>query len=230
MASLRETYSEGGYFESRLPYDQARERLWRVLCGYLEKDFRRHAAVLEIGGAYCHFINNVKAAKKHVVDLFPELPQHAAPDVTAHVQSCTNLDIFPPGSFDVVFASNLFEHLTREELADTLAAVLRVLSEDGKLLIIQPNFKYSYRIYFDDYTHVQIFTETGLHDLLVASGFHCEKVIGRFLPFSLKSSGPKWAWVLRLYLALPWRPLAGQMYIVARRAKHQFPAALPTGA
>src|SRR5450432_4278398 len=71
MASLRETYSEGGCFESRLPYDQARERLWRVLCGYLEKDFRRNAAVLEIGGAYCHFINNVKAAKHQ--------PRHGPP-------------------------------------------------------------------------------------------------------------------------------------------------------
>jgi SAM-dependent methyltransferase len=122
------------------------------------------------------------------------------------------------GSFDLVFASNLFEHLTREELANTLSSVWRALRDGGKLLIIQPNFKYCYRNYFDDYTHVQIFTEASLADLLLVSGFHPEKVVARFLPFSLKSGGPKWPWLLRVYLALPWKPLAGQMFIVARKA------------
>ena len=217
MPSPHEVYTEEGYFASRLPYDPAREVLWRVLCAYLEKDFPKDAAVLELGGGYCHFINNVKASQKHVVDLFPALAANAGPGVTAHIQSCTNLDIFPEGSFDAVFASNLFEHLTRDELNDTLASTWGVLRENGKLLIIQPNFKYCYRSYFDDYTHVQIFTEASLQDLLAASGFHPEKVVARFLPFSLKSSGPKWPWLLRLYLALPFRPFAGQMYIVARK-------------
>src|SRR5947209_6531917 len=188
MSSPQEIYTEEGYFASRLPYDPSREKLWRVLCEYLEKDFAKNPAVLELGGGYCHFINNVKASRKHVVDLFPALPANAGPDVTAHVQSCTNLDLFPAEFFDAVFASNLFEHLTRDELNLTLASVSRVLREDGKLLIIQPNFKYSYRSYFDDYTHLQIFTEVSLQDWLTASGFRPEKVVARFLPFSLKSS------------------------------------------
>jgi len=87
-----------------------------------------------------------------------------------------------------------------------------------ELLIIQPNFKYCYRNYFDDYTHVQIFTETSLADLLSVSGYRPEKVVARFLPFSLKSGGPKWPWLLHVYLALPWKPLARQMFIVARKA------------
>jgi hypothetical protein len=85
----------------------------------------------------------------------------------------------------------------------------------GKLIIIQPNFKYCYRVYFDDYTHVQILTDVSLTDLLTSQGFQVGKVVPRFLPFSLKSRAPKWSWLLRLYLALPWRPMAGQMYIVA---------------
>ncbi|SRR5260370_1918251 len=90
------------------------------------------------------------------------------------------------------------------------------LKPDGRLLLIQPNFRLSFRHYFDDYTHIQIFTDTGLRDLSTSSGFVCKKVVGRFLPFSLKSPGPKWPWLLRLYLALPVRPFAGQMYIVAQ--------------
>jgi SAM-dependent methyltransferase len=217
MPSPHDVYTEDGYFASRLSYDRAREGLWRVLCAYLEKDLPKDATLLELGGGSCHFINNVKAREKHVVDLFPALASNVGPGVTAHIQSCTNLDNFLEGSFDAVFASNLFEHLTRDEMTATLASTRRVLRENGKLLVIQPNFKYSYRSYFDDYTHVQIFTEASLRDLLAASGFQIEKVVARFLPFSLKSSGPKWRWLFRLYLALPFRLFAGQMYIVARK-------------
>jgi SAM-dependent methyltransferase len=209
-------YHNKSYFESRFSAHRSREPLWRVLCAHLERDFPGHDAVLELGGAYCNFINNVRAGARHVVDLFPDLPQYAAPGVTAHVQSCTDLGVLPAAFFDVVFASNLLEHLTREETNQTLESVLRVLKPGGRLLLIQPNFRLCFRRYFDDYTHVQIFTDAGLRDLLNSSGFVCEKVLGRFLPFSLKSAGPKWPWLLRLYLALPVRPFAGQMYIVAR--------------
>jgi SAM-dependent methyltransferase len=218
MPAPREVYTEDAYFAARLPYDPAREQLWRVLCAYLQFQVPEDGAVLELGGGYCHFINNIRAAKKHVVDLYPAIRTNAAEGVTPHVQSCTDLGNFEPASFDIVFASNLFEHLTADQLADTLASVRRVLRDTGKLLIIQPNFKYCYRSYFDDYTHLQIFTEVSLADLLTASGFRPEKVVARFLPFSLKSGGPKWPWLLRLYLALPWRPFAGQMYIAARKA------------
>ncbi len=218
MPSPPDVYTQDSYFASRLPYDPARERLWPVLCGYLQPYLPENGAVLELGGGYCHFINNIRAAEKHVVDLYPGVTEHAAQGVVAHVQSCVDLSNFKAGSFDLVFASNLFEHLAKEELAATLASVWRVLRDGGKLLIIQPNFKYCYRTYFDDYTHVQIFTETSLADLLLVSGYRPEKVVPRFLPFSLKSGGPKWAWLLRVYLALPWKPFAGQMFIVARRA------------
>jgi SAM-dependent methyltransferase len=216
MTGEENPYKDKTYFESRFSTDPSRDALWRVLCAHLERDFPGHEAVLELGGAYCNFINNVNAGRKHVVDLFPDLPQFANPDVIAHVQSCTNLDSLPAAFFDVVFASNLLEHLTREETKETLKAVLRVLKPGGRLLLIQPNFRLSFRRYFDDYTHIQIFTDTSLQDLLNSSGFACEKVLGRFLPFSLKTTGPKWPWLLRFYLLLPVRPFAGQMYIVAR--------------
>jgi len=212
------TYKEDAYFASRLTPDSSRERLWRVLCGYLQRDVAANGSVLELGGGYCYFINNIQAAEKHVVDVYEGIVQAAAAGVTAHVQSCVNLSNFGSDSCDTIFASNLFEHLTRPELLNTLAEIQRVLRRKGRLLIIQPNFKYSYRDYFDDYTHVQIFTDASLTDLLAASGFTIERVVPRFLPFSVKSRGPKWTWLLRLYLTLPWRPFAGQMYIVAGKA------------
>jgi SAM-dependent methyltransferase len=219
MAAPAEVYTQEAYFSSRLPYDPQREPLWQILCAYLQRDFPRADSILEIGGGYCHFINNVRARERYVVDVFPGVVQYAAEGVKAQVRSCTDLSPFPAGSLDVVFASNLFEHLTVEELDGTLTEVWRVLAPGGKLLIIQPNFKYCYREYFDDYTHRQIFTDVSLPDLLMSKGFQIHKVIPRFLPFSLKSSGPKFPWLLKLYLASPWRPLAGQMYIAAGKDK-----------
>ena len=219
MLKYGESYADASYFASRLPFDPARERLWRVLCEYLQPEIPAGAEVLELGGGYCHFINNIRAAGKHVIDLFPGIESYAAPGVKTYVRSCAETDSFADSSIDTVFASNLFEHLTREQLLETLAGVRRVLKDGGKLLVVQPNFKYSYRTYFDDYTHIQIFTDASLGDLLKAEGFEVLKVVPRFLPFSIKNSGPKWPWLLRVYLALPWRPFAGQMYIVARKAR-----------
>jgi Methyltransferase domain len=197
MPSSPDVYTQDFYFASRLPDDPARERLWPVLCEYLQPCLPENGAVLELGGGYCRFINNIRAAEKHVVDLYPGVTEHAAQGVVAHVQSCGDLSNFKESSFDLVFASNLFEHLAKEELAATLAGVRRALRDGGKLLIIiQPNFRHCYRNYFDDYTRIQIFTETSLADLLSVNGFHPEKVFARILPLSL---GP---WLLRVYLAL----------------------------
>jgi SAM-dependent methyltransferase len=214
----RSEYSEAAYFASRLPYDPAREVLWPVLCRYLQRDIPQRAVVLELGGGYCHFINNIRASRKEVVDVVPFLSNYAGKDVRAHVRSCTNLETFDPESFDIVFASNLFEHLTREELDRTLAGVHRVLRPEGKLIVIQPNFKYCYKEYFDDYTHLQTFTHVSLADLLRTRGLTPEKVVGRVLPVSLKG-GPKWPWLLTFYLRSPFKPMAGQMYIVARKGR-----------
>ena len=217
----RDPDSRASYFASRLPHDAARERLWAVLCKYLQKDIPASSRVLELGGGYCNFINNIRASEKHVVDTYGKIGDYAAAGVATHVQSCANLDNLPAEYFDVVFASNLFEHLTRDEMSATLSAVRRVLRDGGRLFVIQPNFKYSHRDYFDDYTHLQIYTHVGLKDLLEVSGFRVERVVPRFLPLSLKSRLPKWPWLLRLYLASPWRPFAGQMYFVSRKAERQ---------
>lgn len=204
------------YFQSRFTHDPQRDRLWQPVCAYLQRYIPPTGRVLDMGAGYCSFINQVQAREKHALDPFPDFIQFAAPDVQPHVGSCEDLSQFPTAYFDTIFASNLLEHLTREALAATLAETHRVLKPGGYLMLIQPNFRYCYSEYFDDYTHLQIFTHVSLADLLVASGFAIERVEPRFLPFSLKSRLPKWTWLLRLYLSLPVRPLAKQMLIVAR--------------
>jgi SAM-dependent methyltransferase len=216
-------YADGGYFATRFSYDPRRQQLWKVLCSYLQPEIPPSSAVLELGGGYCDFINNIQAPEKHVIDLSPDIVEYAAEGVVTHVQPCSDLDTFPDERFGAVFASNLFEHLTREDLLTTFSGILRILRPGGKLLIIQPNFRYSYKGYFDDYTHIGIFTHISLADLLTACGFHVDTVVPRFLPFSLKGRAPKWPWLLRLYLRLPYRPMAAQMYIACSKTHRAAP-------
>lgn len=214
------TFDSRQYYATRLVANPSRESLWRVLCRYLQADVGVNGTVMELGGGYCHFINHIRAREKHVLDVYEGTREFATNGVQVHIQPCSELSDFETNHFDTVFASNLFEHLTRDELNSTLRGIHRIIRPGGRLLIIQPNFKDAYREYFDDYTHLLVFTDMSLCDLLVAHNFHIRKVFPRFLPFSLKSGRtPKPAWLLALYLKLPVKFLGGQMYIVAEVVK-----------
>ncbi|RIK91693.1 MAG: methyltransferase type 11 [Proteobacteria bacterium] len=208
---------DAGYFRSRFVPEAGRAATWRVVCRYLERFVPADARLLDLGAGYCSFVNHVRAAERHALDAYPGFVAFADAGVRTHVGSCTDLSAFAPRSLDVVFASNLLEHLGGEELEATLREVVRVLAPGGRFVLVQPNFRYCVREYFDDYTHRTVFTHVSLADLLRAHGFEIERVEPRFLPLSFKSRLPTWPWLVRLYLALPWRPKAGQMLVVGRR-------------
>ena len=209
---------ESSYYQSRFVFDARRDTVWKEISGFLQSRYiPEESTVLEIGAGYCHFINQIKARERHALDISNEVRRHAAEGVTPHVQSCTAMDIFSDDHFDVVFASNVFEHLKAEESTAALAEIRRVLKPQGKLVLIQPNFKYCYKKYFDYYTHIQIFTHIGMSDLIVASGFRIADLKPRFLPFSMKSNLPKVGWLVRMYLHSPIKPFAEQMLVVAMK-------------
>jgi SAM-dependent methyltransferase len=206
------------YYKTRYVPDPRRSVVWKAICEWLQREIPSDGTVLELGAGYCDFINNIRAARKVAVDINEDVRKSAAEGVETHVGSCGHLPFVVGASVDAVFTSNLFEHLERRELRDTLSEILRVLKPGGKLLVIQPNFRYCFREYFDDYTHVAVFTDLSLPDLLAASGFEISRVEPRFMPFSLKSGLPVHPLLVRLYLRSPWRPRAGQMLVVARKA------------
>ena len=155
------------YFNTRFQYDPLRFQVWEPVTAYIQQKYvAQDARVLDLGAGYCDFINYVKASEKYAVDVFDRLDEYASDDVKTFKRSCNDLSPLGDDSLDVVFASNLFEHLTHDELLETIAEVRRVLRPDGRLILLQPNFKYCYKTYFDDYTHLQVFTHLGMYDLL----------------------------------------------------------------
>lgn len=213
---IEDTDTATRYFQSRFVHDKRRDGVWRVICRYLQEHVPTKGRVLDLGAGYCDFINNIEAAEKHAVDLYPGFAEFAADGVQTHVGSCADLSEFADGYFDAVFESNVLEHLSTPVLSQTLAEIRRVLKPNGRFIAIQPNFRYCYRTYFDDYTHVQVFTHVSVADLLTSAGFEIRRSEPRFLPTTFKSRLPAWPWLTRVYLHMPFRPLAGQMLVVSR--------------
>lgn len=208
------------YFRTRFAFDPRRDVVWSEVCRFLQKRFiPTDARIIDVGAGYCNFINNVRGAERHALDLFTELPQYAGPGVTTHIGDCTDMAFLDDDYFDVAFTSNLFEHLTREQLIPTLTELHRVIRAGGTLIVMQPNFRFCYNTYFDDYTHLQIFTDRSLFDLLEVFGFKVRVARAKFLPVNMKSTLrlriPMLRHLVRWYMAFPIKPLAGQMLFVS---------------
>ena len=206
-----------GYHDTRLAHDPRRDEVWKALWRYYFRHrIRPTDTVLDLGCGYGDFINNVVAARRIAVDVWPGMVDHLAKDVEALVGPVTDLAAIADGSIDYAFASNLFEHVGQKEFADALASLATKLSPTGSLTILQPNYRYAYREYFDDYTHVSIYSHVSLCDFLAANGFEPVEVHERFLPLTVKSRLPTWAPLIGLYLASPLKPLGKQMLVRAR--------------
>ena len=209
------------YHAAHLTPDAARTVVWRVIAGHLARWISADATVLELGAGYCDWINHVRAARRVATDIWPDVGQHAAPGVeTMVLDAGRDMARLPDAGFDAVLASNLLEHFEPDAVAELARQVARVLKPGGRFLLVQPNFRYAYRSYFDDYTHRSIFTDVSLPALLRACGFEIEALDPRFVPYSMQGSAitPR-AWMVRAYLASPFRPRAGQMLVVARKGQ-----------
>lgn len=204
------------YHATRLTYDERREVLWKTLCdSYFAKLIAPNSTVLELGAGYCHFINNVNAMVRIAVDLWPDFPRYAQSGVRTIVGSIAQLDQVDDHSVDFTFASNVFEHLSQAQLSEVLREVRRVTRPGGCLAILQPNYRLAYREYFDDYTHVSVFSDASLCDFLAANNFRVVEREAGFLPLSVKSRWPVSPALIRGYLASPIKPFAKQMLVRA---------------
>jgi SAM-dependent methyltransferase len=205
------------YYATRFTPDPARSEVWRHVAAYLAPWVDPHGALLDLAAGYGDLTRHAVATRKVAVDVNPELPGFVGPDVEAVVGDATDLDRFGDDEFATVFASNFVEHLEHAAIDGLLAGVRRILRPGGRLILVQPNFRLDPKQYFDDYTHRTIWTDRSLADLVAAAGLPVEHVEPRFLPLTMKSRLSFGHRLVPLYLRLPWRPLAGQMLVIARK-------------
>ena len=205
------------YHDSRLTPDIRRDVVWQALWRFhFNRIVPADGCVLDLGAGYGNFINQVVAKQRIALDVWPDFPRFLTPGVEGVVGPVTDLDFLADGSVDFAFASNLFEHIPQDAFARVLDGLRPKLSERGTLNILQPNYRYAYREYFDDYTHVAIYSHISLADFLTANSYEVIEVAPRFLPLTVKSRIPVSPWLIAAYLASPIKPLGKQMFVRAR--------------
>ena len=206
-----------GYHETRFTDEHRRDVLWHTLWdAYFSKHIEEDDCVLDLGAGYGQFINNVVARRRIAIDAWDGIKDHAEEGVEALVGDVADFSQIGDGDVDYAFASNIFEHITQEKLAEVLAALRKALSDKGVLTLLQPNYAYAFREYFDDYTHISVWSHISMPDFLDAHGFDVIEMHPRFLPLTIKSRLPVSPFLIKAYLKSPIRPMGKQMLIVAR--------------
>ena len=177
---------------------------------------------MELGCGYGDFIGNVVASHKAAIEIDrffePYLDEYGSINILWG-DSRLILASIEESSYDVVFCSNYFEHFELSDVESQLHFIRNILSNYGKLIVLQPNFQLCANNYFDDWTHKSIFSHLSFSDLLAANGYVVEKCCKKFLPFSFKSRFPINRLFTRLYLCSPYKPFATQFLIVSSVVK-----------
>jgi SAM-dependent methyltransferase len=208
-------------------HDAEREstaHLWRVLCqAFFSRYVPEGGCVLDLGAGYCHFINNINAARRIAVDLNPDTRRFAARGVEVHRLPLSRIaEVIAPGAVDMVFASNVFEHLRGPDaLLQVLTSVRTALRPGGRIVILQPNVRLVGGAFWDFFDHTLPLTERGMAEALRVAGFRVVECRARFLPYTTKSRLPQWAFLIRLYLRCPPAQflLGKQMLVTAERPR-----------
>ncbi len=200
-----------------------KDRVWRSLCrGYFQKFVKPTDTLLEIACGFGEFSRHMKANRKIAIDLNPESKKSLPADVEFHLCSAEAIGPVESESIEVAFASNFFEHLPTKQAMDlVLKEIFRVLKPGGRLVMMQPNVKYSYASYWDFYDHHLPLSHLSAAEGLQKNGFRIHLNVPRFVPFSTKSAYPKMPSLIRLYLLLPFLwPLFGKQFVIVAEKPH----------
>jgi dolichol-phosphate mannosyltransferase len=200
---------------------KAKAEIWRVVVRHgLARWIPPDASVLDVGCGYGEFLNHVVSRRRIGVDLNPDSRAALASGIEFHCGDVRDLSFLPDASVDVVFTSNLIEHLPSKRDVELLfREARRVLRSGGHVIALGPNLRFLPGEYWDFWDHLTPITDRSLVELLENLELETVDCIPRWLPYTTRSALPKATWLVRLYLAVPlaWRFLGGQFLIRARK-------------
>jgi SAM-dependent methyltransferase len=193
-----------------------RETVWARLMPFFQGFIASESAVLDLGCGYGEFINPLQAKTKYAMDLNPDAGTRLDPDVRFFLHDCSLKWPLEPESLDVIFTSNFFEHLpTKEKLSDTINNAVVCLKPNGRLISLGPNARYLPGAYWDFWDHHIALSDQSLSELLELRGLRISKVWKRFLPYTMSLSFKPPAFLVDLYLRLPWIwPFIGRQFLI----------------
>jgi SAM-dependent methyltransferase len=205
-------------FTALAPY---RNSVWGALVRHFFQPYvPPGATVLDLGSGWGEFIRNIRADRKIAMDLNPDMPDRVGSGVETILQDCAQTWEIEDNSLDVVFTSNFFEHLPdKDALRRTLQEALRCLKPGGRIICLGPNIRFIHGAYWDFWDHFLPLTDRSMVEVLDLTGFAVERVVPRFLPYSMSQGFSPPVALISLYLHLPllWRIFGKQFLIVGRK-------------
>jgi SAM-dependent methyltransferase len=200
---------------------RAKAEVWKVIVeDFLQRWIAPTDRVLDVGCGMGEFLNHVRCAKRTGIDLNPAMKASLAPGIEFHAGDVRDLSFLADASQDVVFTSNLLEHLpSKADVEKLLREAARVLASGGHLVALGPNLRFLPGTYWDFWDHLVPITDRSLVEALETIGFETVDCLPKFLPYTTRSSLPKAPGLVRLYLHVPlaWRFLGGQFLVRARK-------------
>ena len=183
----------------------AKDAVWRILCAFFFQKFvPEDAVVIDIAAGNAEFINHIRAKEKIAFDINPDIMKYAQRDVRAIQDSFFVMDKYLNKECDIIFASNVLEHLdNKEQVIAALRICHKQLAAGGRLLILQPNIKYVKGAYWDFIDHKIALTDKSLIEAGMLCGFKVVYKRARFLPYTTQSSIPQHPFLVLLYLTFP---------------------------
>ncbi len=143
------------------------------LCSYLVQRFQipEQARILDAGCGRGDFLDGFVRLGLQASGIDRE-PSSAVVGRPSTVRYCDmENDVFPfeDCTFDAIFSKSVLEHLFDPE--SFLKECKRVLRPGGRLILMTPDWISQMKIFYDDYSHRQPYTVTGVKDVLDIFGF-----------------------------------------------------------
>lgn len=200
------------YGESSIDGIKKQFPVWRRYYGrFLLQD--KSASILDIGcgdGGFVYYLKNLGYENSSGIDISPEQVEIARNLGIKDVKCADILGFLrdKKDTYDVIFARDVIEHFTKEDIIELLEVVFNSLKPCGVVIIQTPNGESPFggRYRYGDFTHEIAFTRSSLNQVLMMAGF--EKV--DFYPVGPVPKGIKstvrflfWKvieWLLRFYM------------------------------
>lgn len=200
---------------------QTKAKVWEVVVkDYLHRWIEPTDTVLDLGCGYGEFLNNVTSARRIGVDFNPDSKKHLQEEIEFHEGDVTDLSFLPDNSVNVIFTSNMLEHLRgKKEVEDLCTEARRVLTSGGHFIALGPNMRFLHGEYWDFWDHSVAITDRSLEELLQYLDFEIQQCHPQFLPYTTQSRYPQSPFLVKAYLRTPlaWRFMGKQFLVRAMK-------------
>jgi SAM-dependent methyltransferase len=166
----KKNYLDVIYNEKLAPYTSYPDKLTKYLFEFY--GMNANMKLLEVGCGRGEFLNgfNNCGLRAFGVDMLPNA-LIKFPNANIKIADLEKNKLpYPSNSFDVVFSKSVIEHFYYPE--NIIKEIYRVLKPGGLVITMCPDWKYNYKIYYEDYTHRTPFTELSLKDIHLIHGFN----------------------------------------------------------